>query len=178
MEKENTVKKVRFSIIDVFIVAILLVCVIGIGLRFAFSRNNNENEVFAHVESEKYYVSYIARNQRNAVPDYMSEGTEFRFGDTNEVFGESHGKIQVDPAMKRYNNSKGEQVIVYNTSEDDRSDRVDLHGSIIVTGKMSEDGALMVDDSNGKTIALNQAFNLRSDLLTVTLVVTDISKVS
>lgn len=178
MEQQKSNKKIRFSVIDIFIVIILLLCVVGIGLRFVFSLNKNEDESFAHVESEQYYVSYIARNQRNVVPDYLAEGNEFRFYSSNDTFGESHGKLTVTAAMKRYYNYKGKQVIVYNTSEDDRSDRVDIQGMFLVTGRMNDNGILLIDDSNGNTIALNQELRLRSDLLTFTSVVTGISKVS
>ena len=174
MDNKNTAKKKRLGVLDYFIIIVLILCVAGIALRMIFKLNKPEDQTFAHVESETYYVQYIARSQRNIVDDYLGEGTEFRFYGTNEPFGTSFGVPDSEPAEKRYTDSKGEQYLVRNTSDDDRTDREDLRGKFVVKGKLSEDGVLLVDGSNN-IIALNREYSVRSDVMSFSFTVIGIT---
>ena len=174
---DNRKKKRRFGVLDFFIILVLLLCILGIAMRFVFKLNTPEDESFVAVETEEYYVSYISRNQRNMVPDYLTEDAEFRFLATNATFGYPFGKATVQPAEKRYTGSDGVQYVVPNTSNDDRTDRNDLFGTFIVKGKLNGDGVLKIDGSNN-VIALNKEYSVRSDLLVFKFVVTGITKAS
>ena len=174
MDNKTNAKKRRLGVLDYFIIIVLILCVAGIALRFIFKLNKPEDKTFAHVESETYYVQYISRSQRNVVDDFLKEGTEFRFFGTNEPFGTSFAVPDSEPAEKRYVNSKGEQILVRNTSDDDRTDKEDLRGKFVVKGKLSEDGVLLVDGSNN-IISLNKEYTVRSDFLVFSFTVTGIT---
>ncbi len=170
-------KKRRFGVLDFFIILVLLLCLVGIGMRFIFKLNAPQDETFVAVETEEYIVNYISRNQRNVIPDYLTEEYEFRFLTTNDKFGYPYGKPTVQPAEKRYTASDGTQYVVPNTSNDDRTDRNDIFGSFKVTGKLNSDGVLKIDGSNN-VIGLNKEYSVRSDLLVFKFVVTGIRKAS
>ena len=177
MDNKKTENKKRFGVLDFFIILVLVLCLAGIALRFLFKLNAPQDEKFVAVETEEYYVSYISRNQRNVVPEYLTEETQFRFASTNDEFGYPVGKPTVQPAEKRYTGTDGTQYVVYNTSNDDRADRCDLFGTFKVKGKLNNDGVLKVDGSNS-IIGLNKEYVVRCDTMVFKFVVTGITKVS
>lgn len=175
MENKTAEKKKRFGVLDFFIILVLVLCIVGIGLRFIFKLNQPQDETFITVETEEYYVSYIARNVRNTVTDYLTEDTEFRFASTNDVFGYPVANPGVEPAEKRYTGTDGTQYVVSNISDDDRMARNDIRGKFKVKGKLNADGVLQVDGSSS-IIGLNKEYTVRSDFLLFKFVAVDITR--
>ncbi len=175
MENENRSTKKRFGVLDFFIILVLILCIVGIGLRFVFKLNKPQDESFVAVETEEYYVSYITRNVRNTIPDYITEDTQFRFAATNAEFGYPFRTPTVQPAEKRYTGSDGTQYKVPNLPYDDRTDRNDIFGIFKVKGKLNADGVLQVDGSNS-IVTLNKEYTVRSDLMVFKFVVVGITK--
>jgi hypothetical protein len=175
MENKNTETKKRVGVLDFFIILVLILCVAGIAMRFIFKLNHPQDESFVAVNTEEYYVSYISRNVRNSVPEYLTEDTEFRFAASNEVFGYPFRTPTVQPAEKRYVGSDGTQYKVPNLPNDDRTDRNDVFGMFKVKGKMNADGVLQVDGSTN-IISLNKEYTVRSDILVFKFTVVGITK--
>ena len=175
MENKNPAVKKRLGVLDFFIILVLILCVLGIGMRFVFKLNQPQDESFVAVDTEEYYVSYISRNVRNTVPDYLSEDTLFRFASSNDEFGYPFRTPTVQPAEKRYVASDGTQYKVPNLPNDDRTDRNDIFGIFKVKGKLNADGVLKVDGSTN-IISLNKEYIVRSDILVLKFTVVGITK--
>ncbi|MBR3423582.1 MAG: hypothetical protein IKG80_03730 [Clostridia bacterium] len=175
MENKNPSVKKRFGVLDFFIILVLVLCVLGIGMRFVFKLNQPQDESFVAVDTEEYYVSYISRNVRNTVPEYLTEDTLFRFASSNDEFGYPFRTPTVQPAEKRYVGSDGTQYKVPNLPNDDRTVRNDIFGIFKVKGKLNADGLLMVDGSTN-IISLNKEYTLRSDILVLKFTVVGITK--
>lgn len=175
---ENNKTKRKLNVVDILIIVLLVVCIAGVALRFALIEKTPDPNTLPDVETEKYYVSYIVRDLRYSVTEYMKEGTEFRFADTNNTFGTAYGALDIKNALHRYYNSSGEYVSVYNMASDERAARYDVQGTILVEGKLNEDGILLVNDSASYNVALNKDVALRTDNLYVKLYVTNITPVA
>ena len=106
MENNNTKKKI--NIVDILIIVLLVICIVGLALRFVLIKNTPDPNTLPDVETEKYYVSFITRDLRYSITDYLKDGTELRFSDTNKPFGTVYGSLDVKNAQKRYFNSSGE----------------------------------------------------------------------
>ena len=173
MEKRKNAK--RFNTVDVIIVLLLALCLAGIALRFVVIRSTPAESTSTESEFKKYYVSYMIRDERWSMVDYLDKGTEFRFYDTNKVFGKTTSNVKATNALKRYYNDKGEYVSVYNMAEEESVARCDISGSFVVQGKYTEEGVFVIKDSENAPLALNKAVQLRSDEMIVGFTVIDIS---
>ena len=175
MESKNTVANKRFGVLDIFIILVVILCAVGIGLRLFFAINRSKDDSFAESVPEEFYISYISRNVRNTVSDYLTEDTLFRFDSTNDDFGYPFRAPTVQPAEKRYTGSDGAQYIVPNLPNDDRTDRNDIFGMFKVKGRINDEGLLQVDGSN-EIICLNKEYVVRSDFLVFRFIVVGITK--
>ena len=176
MENNNTKKKI--NIVDILIIVLLVICIVGLALRFVLIKNTPDPNTLPDVETEKYYVSFITRDLRYSITDYLKDGTELRFSDTNKPFGTVYGSLDVKNAQKRYFTSSGEYVSVYNMAEDERVARYDIQGTVLVEGKLNDDGILVINDSASYNVALNKDVMLRSDNLLIKVYVTKITPVA
>jgi len=182
---ENNTAKKRFNIVDILIVAVLLLAIIGIALRFLLIENTPDPMTLPDIVEKEYIVSYIVRDQRESVAEYLKDGTEFRFAITNKTFGTARGEVSLDDAEKHYTNAKGEYVTVKNTAEKsaDGKDishlkRFDISGQFTVKGKLTDDtGVLVITGAQNETIALNKPAYIRSDEILINVYVTSIDPV-
>jgi len=180
METSNAKKK--FNIVDILIVVILLLAVAGIGLRALLIKSTPDPMTLPDIEEHEYTVSYIIRDQRESVADYLSDGNLFRFAMTNKVFGTTFGKVNLDDADRHYFDSDGKYVTVKNTADrsEDGKDishlkRFDLTGQFKVKGKLAADsGVLVITGAENENIALNKPVYIRSDEMIITIYVTSI----
>ena len=175
---DNNKTKRKPNVVDILIIIMLLICIVGIALRFVLIKNTPNPNTLPDIEPEKYYVSYIVRDLRYSVTEYLREGTEFRFSDTNNPFGTTYGSLDVKNAQKRYYTTSGEYVSVYNMAEDERVARYDIQGTFLVEGKLNEDGILLVNDSASYNVALNKDISLRSDNMLIKVYITKITPVA
>ena len=183
---EKTAAKKKLNIVDIIIIVVLLLAIIGIGLRFLLIKNTPDPLTLPDIEEKEYLVSYIARDFRGSIANYLQDGTEFRFSATNNPFGTAYGNPTTDDAERRYFTSEGEYVVVKNLAEvsEDGKDisnmkRFDIEGKIVVKGKLTneQDGILVINGSETVNIALNKPVAIRSDDIVLTIYVTKISPI-
>lgn len=180
----NSAKK-KFNIVDALIIAVLLITAAGIVLRMLLIKNTPDPLTLPDVDEKEYTVSYITRDQRETVAEYLAEGKEFRFANTNRLFGTTFGDVNLDDADRPYFTANGEYVTVKNTAErsEDGKDishlkRFDITGQFTVKGKLTPDtGTLLISDAESETIALNKPVFLRSDELIITVYITSIDPI-
>lgn len=171
---ENNKTKKKLGPVDIVIILLLILCLVGVALRFVVVQTTPDPDTDPDIECGKYYISYITRDHRYSVADYLKEGTEFRFFETNNDFGVTTGTVDVRNAEKWYYNDKGEYVMVLNNAEDESVARCDIRGTILVEGKYSEEGVFVIKDSEKVNVALNKPFLLRSHEMIISVYVTDI----
>ena len=180
----NSAKK-KFNIVDALIIAVLLLAAAGIVLRMLLIKNTPDPLSLPDVDEKEYTVSYITRDRREVVAEYMAEGKEFRFANTNKVFGTTIGDVNLDDADRPYFTANGEYVTVKNTAERsaDGKDishlkRFDITGQFTVKGKLDPDsGTLVISGAESETIALNTPVYIRSDEMLITIYITSIDPI-
>ena len=171
---ENKTAKKKLNVVDVAIILLLVLCVVGVALRFVVIGSTPDEDTSPDIESSKYYLSYISREHRYNVPEYIKEGTEFRFYETNDDFGVATGSVDVTNAEKWYYTDNGEYVMVLNDGTDERTARCDIRGTILVEGKYNEYGIFVIDGAEKQNIALGKSFLLRADDIIISVAITDI----
>lgn len=183
---EKTATKKKLNIVDILIIVVLLLAIVGIGLRFLLIKNTPDPLTLPDIEEKEYLVSYIVRDFRGSVVNYLEDGTELRFAATNNPFGTTYGTPITDDAERRYYTAEGEYVVVKNLAEvsEDGKDishmkRFDIEGKIKVKGKLTNenDGILVINGSETVNVALNKPVSLRSDDLVITVTVTEVAPI-
>ena len=155
---ENNTAKKKFNAVDIVIAVLLVVCILAVGLRFFVIKATPDPITDPDIPTQKYYLSYLTRDHRYSVAKYLAEGTDFRFYDTNNPFGETIGNVESFDAEKWYYNSKGEYVSTYNHAQDEIAGRCDIKGQFLVEGKYTDEGVFVIKDSEKVNIVLNKPF--------------------
>ena len=110
----------------------------------------------------------------NEVKMYVNVGDKVYFADNGELFGtvmsesENVNALSITPASKHFTDSKGNVVEVFYPGDT----RIDVKGRIECTGYYNDEGGFTVDGR--KYLAPGQTVNIQTDLVTVTITVTDI----
>ena len=169
--KEKKTKK-KLNAIDWFLIAAVVLCLIGAALRMLLG--SESGSFTSPVVMEDYIVSYEIRNIRNSSIEYLGEGAEFYIDETEQYFGKMTGNLSVTPAQFYVSDAEGNYVEAYAPENGDAT-RVDVAGTMTVSGYMGEHGFLL----NGNTsLAVNKFIALRSPFIYVTITITDIVKAS
>ncbi len=181
---ENKAKK-KLNIVDVLIIVVLLLAIAGIAARMLLIENTPDPMTLPDIEEQEYTVSYIVRNQRESVVDYLADGSTFRFALTNKVFGTTVGTPGTADAEARYFDANGNYKTVTNNPPSDSSydlshlKRYDITGTFSVKGKLdAETGILVITGAENESVALNKGVYIRSDEMVITVYVTSIDPVN
>ena len=174
---ENNKTKKKLNIVDVLIIVLLILCAVGIGLRFLLVKNTPDPNTLPDIKTEKYKVSFMIRDFRESTAKYMTDGTEFRFFETNKKFGAISGTPKKENAVKCYFDENGKYIQVNNfaSGEYERAARFDFQGEFLVEGKLNEEGILVIDDSPNFNVAQNKDVMLRNDEMIMRIYVTGIT---
>lgn len=155
--------------LDVFIVLALVLCVAGAALRIYMKRSDVRDEP----QLEDYLISFEVKDIRTTSSELFSDGEVFYIKDTGEAFGKISGNVSITPAELYVTDSEGNYILTYSPDNGDSS-RIDVSGTMLVSGYCDENGVFLL---GGSTILTpNRTFDLRSKSLTVTMTVTAISK--
>lgn len=171
--KEN--RKMKLNAMDYFIIIALILCVLGAAIRVALhAAGGLPGTLGSSVVMEEYIVSFKISNIRNTSTSYLTDGEVFYQKTTRQLFGTVEGNVSVTPALFYIEDINGNYIQTYAPENGDAT-RVDVTGTIRVSGYMSESGFLL----NGNTpLVANKAVELLSKNLAVTITVTDIAKAS
>jgi len=172
----NRLRRKKLNAVDWIIIFLLIVGIAGIVLRFTVLKSAPDPSTLPDTASKKYYVSFTVKDVRYSLSDYMTAGTEFRFDGSGRQFGTIYGELDIKNALRRYCDSNGNAVAVYNTSDDESAARFDISGTFEVSGKLNDGGVLIIDGNPDESICLNKTISVRSDLMVMDISVTQISE--
>ena len=172
-KKENgavaSKRSAHFNVIDAVIIILVIAVAFGI-----YSRFNVVETLWSKNDTEKYAVSFSVKDIRYTTATYVNVGDKVYFADNGELFGtvmsesENVNALSITPASKHFTDSKGNVVEVFYPGDT----RIDVKGRIECTGYYNDEGGFTVDGR--KYLAPGQTVNIQTDLVTVTITVTDI----
>lgn len=162
----------KLNALDYFILLAIVLCLAGAALRMAVGSEGNS--LHSQVTMEDYVISYRVNNIRNSSTEYMTEDKEFYLHTTGQYFGKINGSISVTPAMYWIEDQYGALLQAYAPENGDAT-RVDVTGTMLVSGYMGENGFLL---GGTTSLAVNKDLALRSRDLYITITITDIAKAS
>ena len=171
MTSNPTNKKKKLNAIDWFIIVALILCIAGAALRTFIG---SDNSLAGTVTMEKYVVSFKVDNIRNSSTEYLAAGQTFYIDTTGQYLGETTGAVTVTPAVYMFEDANGKYVQAYAPENGDAT-RVDVTGTLLVTGYMSENGFLL---DGTVSLAPGKEITVRSNMIQVKITITDIAKVS
>ena len=171
MNSNPTNTKKKLNAIDWFIIIALLLCIAGAALRTFIG---TDNALSGSVTMEKHVVFFKVENIRNSSTEYLTPGEIFYIDSTGQYLGEITGNATVTPAVYMFEDVNGKYVQAYAPENGDAT-RVDVMGTLIVDGYMSENGFLL----NGTTsLAPGKEITIRSNFIQLKITVTEIVKMS
>lgn len=170
-QKEKTVKRPRFGVLDAVIILLVIVAFIGVYFRY-----NIINFLEDTQNIKEYSVSYSIKNVRYTTELFVDIGDKVYFASSGEELGtltnvsENMGALSVKPSTELFTNSKGEIVeVMYPNIQS----RIDAQGRMICSGRYSNDGGFLV---NGSTyVASGQYVDVKTEYVTVTIRIDDIA---
>jgi len=167
----NKTKKQRLGALDVFIIAVVLVCAVSVGLRMFMTQNSDLDK---NVQLDNYIVSFKVMGIRDSsAKNYLKKGTDFYLDETDTFFGTLREGVTTNDAEAYYEMPDGSIVLASNTASGDLY-RVDAECSLDVTGKMDANGYFLL--GGNKYIGRGKELMIYSKYLSITVLVTDITK--
>ncbi len=167
---DTKTKKKRLNAIDWFLIIAVLLCAAAGVLRMIIGSEGGT--LTTGVKMEDYIVSFKISNIRNSSMRYLKDGDKFYLASNNSEFGTIEGSVSVTPALYRIEDAHGKYVQAFAPENGDAT-RVDVTGTMRVSGYMSDNGFLL----DGLTaLSINRSVALRSPFLYVTITVTGITK--
>ena len=168
---ENKQTKRRLGALDWCLIIAAVLLIVGICFRLNVFRLFTPKQT---PQLEEYLVTFRVANIRSTSGDLFEEGTVFYAESGKNVFGTVTGSVTITPAEIYTEDEDGKCVLLYYSGDGDDS-RVDVSGVFRVAACISEDKGLYM--LNGETyIAPNQSLTIYSDRLTVTVLITGITK--
>ncbi len=169
-DREENKQGKRISALDIFAALLLILCVAGLVIRLTVGREGVLPE--GAPESDDYAVSFEIAGQRSSAGTGLSAGDVF-YTEDDAVFGTVTDQISVTPARIYTENEEGRLTLGYSSSEGD-SGLVDIRGTMTVVGYPVDYGFL----AGGKTyVAPNHTLILHTDKMTVSVRITDVTKI-
>lgn len=174
MNENTNVKKQKkkLNAIDWFLILAVLLILAGAAFRLAVGSDGSA--LSGAVGMEDYVVSFKISNIRNSSSEYLQEGDVFYVEETEQVFGTILGNVSITPARFFLEDASGNFVEAYAPENGDAT-RVDVTGTMQVSGYMAEGGFLL---GGTTSLAINKTVLLRSSYLSVVITITDIVKAS
>ena len=169
MSEKNKRGRVRLGVLDVFIIAAILVCGISVGLRWYFTK---DSVLTNPTQLQPYTVNFVIKDIRATSVKYLYEGAAFYIIDNGDYLG-AVVSVEDTPAMKEYLTSDGQVIYVPNNTEDERVNRVDISGSLAVSGIRGSDGYFYLNGN--RYLAPNEELEIKSKELSVTVVIESIT---
>ena len=165
-------KSKKLGTLDIFIIVILVVCIVSIGFRYFTDKNSGVSE---NTQLENYTVSFKVMGIRDSsARNYMNKGTKFYIDDTNTYIGTiSDDSITITDAMKYYSSLDGSSVAATNTGTGDLY-KVDVEASFDPQGITDSNGRFLL--GGNQYIGENQEIMIHSKYLSITILITDITK--
>ncbi len=171
----NQKQKRKLNAVDYFFIIAIILCIAGAALRVTIDKAGGTlGALTSPIVQEDYVVSFKISNIRNTSTSYLLPGDVFYLDSSKQHFGTLEGNVSVMPALFYVEDINGNYIQTYAPENGDAT-RVDVTGTMRVSGYMSDSGFLL----NGTTpLTANSALALRNKNLYVSITITDISKAS
>lgn len=162
----------RLGALDVFIILILVMCLVSVGFRVLSNRTSDISET---TQLENYTMTFKVMGIRDSsARNFMGKGTKFYMNDSNVYIGAiNNDNITITDAQKYYDAFDGTTVSAVNTGSGDLY-KVDVEAAFDVEGKTDANGRFLL--GGNQYIGENQELQIHSKYLSITILVTDITK--
>lgn len=172
--KTENKKKLKLNALDIFIILAVVLCIAGVGIRYYVSYGGEipgQSTVY-----ETYLVNFSVSNIRETSADYFVPGDTFYITQTGDKLGVLTDTVSTTPSEIPIEMANGEYSLAYAVDNEELGrGRIDVTGTLLVEGKMTEDGFLV----GGNTyIAPNKSLSVQSTNIYVNIIVKDITKAS
>ena len=165
----------RFKLLDAVIILLVIISVLGIYFRY-----NILDTLKNQKDMKDYTVSFSIENIRKSTTNYMNIGDVIYYAEDGEKLGEllaysedSANPLRPTPSSDYFVNKDGTTVQVFYPESESMDARIDVAGRILCEGAYSEDGGFFVNGS--RYLAPGQTVEVRTELVSVTLMVKDIA---
>ena len=178
--KENNAGKLRFNVIDAFIIILVVACIVVAVLRFTIV-----DDVWASASGEKYYITFkadsLSYSQLESIVSLIDSGFSDN-GDNWVYFADGSAKIGNLTAIEGQNretltfeSSDGSTVLApYSESESDENVTWVLTGKILCLGTYNENNGFLLN--NTQYISANTDIAAKTAFCEFNLTVIDIEK--
>ena len=163
----------RFGFLDAVIVLLVITAVVGI-----YFRSNILDFLKNDGNIREYTVSFSIQDIRYSTPDYVRVNDAVYFSDDGTQLGTIMEATQGNaeplnyrPAVKVFQTENGTMESV---SYPNNESRVDATGRLLCRGSYSEDGGFLVNGN--RYISAGQTINVQTELVTVSIIITDIQR--
>ncbi len=178
--KENNAGKLRFNIIDAFIIVLVVACIAVAILRFAIV-----DDVWVNASGEKYYITFkadsLSYSQLESIVALVDSDVSDR-GDNWVYFTNENTKMGDLTAIEGQNretlvfqNSDGSITLApYAESEPDENVTWTLTGKILCLGKYNENNGFLLNNTH--YISANTDISVRTAYCEFNMTIIDIQK--
>jgi hypothetical protein len=137
MSNQNN-KRFKLNTVDVFIIALIAICIFSIVLRSFFVKNENDYEKY-----DEFLISFKTDEIRSSSVEYFCEGDLVQIKRTGKDIGRLLGGISGTPAIGEY--TENGAVFYPDTDSGDvhGATRYNVHGTILARGEMTNSGLLL-----------------------------------
>lgn len=158
-------KTKKITAADILLLALVFMCILGICVRIFIAKDG----LFNNAEEGEYFVRFVVTGEKSEHGDYYSDGKVF-YTEDDSPFGTLTGSYRSTPSKQYFENKNGEYEFMYSSDG-----KVDISATMLVTGTMTDGGFLL---NGSKYIAANTELSVHSSDITVTVLITDITKAS
>ena len=166
---EGSKVKNKISALDVFVAAVLLLCIAALAARLAAGRDGILPE--GAPEKGSFALSFEAPGMRSGSVEALAAGTIVSTED-GDVFGTIADSVSVTPAKLYTEDAEGKYVLSYSPSDGADGGTVDVRGTLTVEGYFT-DSAFLVGGKTGATP--NSALTLHTESTTFNVRIMDIA---
>lgn len=171
--EKNTEKKSGASVLDIFIILALLMCVTATVFAFVFKQNTAEKNV-TEAQLEDYVLSFRVDSMRQSTMNMIEAGDTF-YTENSKDFGTLQDSLTMTPAVVYVQKDDGTYVKTYSPENGDYT-KWDVSGTFTVKGIRNSNGIFLL---NGNVeLAPNKSYTVINDTVSMSLLVTAIEKVS
>lgn len=135
----------RFGILDAVIIILVIAVAIGLAFRYNLFQTLNQLQ-----NLKEYTVSFSVKNIEHTTPTFLNENDTVYFKNSGTDFGKITKSSDIsnnvlDPSPSEHSFVEEERVITVIYPE---NTRIDAKGRIICKGKMSDEGAFLLNGSD------------------------------
>lgn len=131
-------KRFKLNSVDVFIIALIAICIFSIVLRSFFVKNENDYERY-----DEFLISFKTDEISSSSLEYFCEGDLVQIKRTGKDIGRLFGDISGAPAIGEYTENGAVFYPDMNAGDFQGATRYNVQGTILARGEMTNTGLLL-----------------------------------